>query len=254
MQQNLPALQADQLSFGYSGEPKLALQDLTFSIAPGSCVAILGANGSGKTTLARLLAGILTPTAGTLNLLGYPAGLTESWETLRGRVGLVFQSPDQQMVATTVEREIAFGLENLGVPSPEIRARVDEMLARFRLEPYQQRSPHLLSGGEKQRVALASVLVMRPEIFILDEVTSLLDPQDRRAVLELILSLKGQCTLVFITQFSTEALIADRVIILHDGRLVEDASPEPLFSAAEGEALYDVEVPLAYRLIRKCAI
>ncbi len=184
-----------------------------------------------------------------MEVLGQRLTATANWACLKGRVGLVFQSPDDQMVATTVEREIAFGLENLGLLSAEIRSRVDEMLQRFQLQAYARRSPHLLSGGEKQRLALASVLVMQPEILILDEVTSLLDPVDRRAVCRLLQELKSRCTLFLITQFSPEALLADRILLLHEGRLLRDAAPPELFSRVQAEEIFSIEIPLIYRLL-----
>ncbi len=214
-------------------------------------MAILGANGCGKSTLARVLAGLLSPYEGSLQVLDRDLSTPEGVNALRGRVGLVFQSPDSQMVATTVEREIAFGPENLGLPTAQIRARVDEQMERFHLTVHARRSPHLLSGGEKQRVTLASVLAMQPEILILDEVTSLLDPAGRRETHQLIQGLKSHCTLIIITQFSSEVLLADRVLLLENGRLIRDATPEALFRSAADDQIAGVEVPLVYRLLRK---
>jgi energy-coupling factor transport system ATP-binding protein len=246
----MDAVRAEGLTFTYPENPHRALEDVTFSLPRGQYAAMLGGNGSGKSTLARLLAGLLAPYRGRLEILGCDLADPASHAALRGRVGLAFQSPDAQMVATTAEREIAFGPENLGLPPPEIRARVDELLARFGLNEYARRSPHLLSGGEKQRLALASVLALQPEILILDEITSLLDPLGRRDVLRLIEDLRGSCTLILITQFSAEALAADRVLLLDRGRLVEDDNPDVLFRRAAGSDIYGVEVPLAYRLWR----
>ena len=154
------------------------------------------------------------------------------------------------MVATTVERELAFGPENLGIPPDQIRARVDDLLERFDLLPYARRSPHLLSGGEKQRLALASVLAMQPELLIMDEVTSLLDPAGRHQVRGLIQNLRGQCTLILITQFPRETLIADRLILMHDGRIVKDAPPSEIFTDVDIPDLYGVDVPLVFRLLK----
>lgn len=243
-------IRAEHLWFTYPGSGRAALHDLTFSIPAGQFVAILGANASGKSTLARLIAGLLTPQEGKLEVLGQDRAIPHSSNALRGRVGIVFQSPDDQMVAPTIEREIAFGLENLGHPPAQIRSRVDNMLKRFKLEPYARRSPHHLSGGEKQRLALASVLVMKPDILILDEVTSLLDPAGRRDIRSLIGELRGQCTMLLITQFPQESLSADRILLLHEGRLVHDAPPDELFSRAESDEIHGVEVPLIYRLLK----
>lgn len=154
------------------------------------------------------------------------------------------------MVATTVEREIAFGPENLGIAPEEIRSRVDSLLKQFDLKPYALRSPHLLSGGEKQRLALASVLAMQPKLLILDEVTSLLDPAGRIEVREILKNLQGVCTLIVITQFPEESLIADRVFVLHEGAVVEDDGPDELFSGPSDLSRYGLEIPLAYRLLK----
>ncbi|RJP76632.1 MAG: ATP-binding cassette domain-containing protein [Candidatus Zixiibacteriota bacterium] len=245
-----PALLAQELTFAYPESLRPALEEVSFALPAGQFTAMLGGNGSGKSTLARILAGLQGPYQGRLEVLGRDLADPASPAALRGRVGLAFQSPDTQMVATTAEREIAFGPENLGLPPPDIRARVDELLARFGLKPYARRSPHLLSGGEKQRLALASVLAMRPEILILDEVTSLLDPLGRREVMEMISGLRGSVTLILITQFSAEALAADRALLFDRGRLVEDEAPEALFRRARGREIHGVEVPLAFRLLR----
>jgi energy-coupling factor transport system ATP-binding protein len=242
-------ISSQNLSFTYPCAPQSALLDLTFTIPSGQCVAVLGANGCGKSTLARALTGLLSPFSGSLCVLGCDLSTDEGVNNLRGRVGLVFQSPDSQMVATTVEREIAFGPENLGLPPAEIRARVDELLERFGLKEYARRPPHLLSGGQKQRLALASVLAMQPEILILDEVTSLLDPAGRLEIGDLILELKGRITIILITQFPQEALQADRVLLMEKGRLIRDTTPDDLFRNADGDQIAGVEVPLVYRLL-----
>jgi energy-coupling factor transport system ATP-binding protein len=243
-------IQAENLSYTYPGAAYPALRNLTVSIPSGQCVALLGANGCGKSTLAHALTGLLSPYEGRLQVLGCDLSQEAGVNSLRGRVGLVFQSPDSQMVATSVEREIAFGPENLGIPPAEIRARVEELMERFGLTRYAKALPHLLSGGEKQRLALAAVLAMRPEILILDEVTSLLDPAGRQEIGILIRDLKTSCTLIFITQFSQEALLADRVLLLEEGRLIADASPQELFRSAVGDQISGVEVPLLYRLLK----
>lgn len=170
-----------------------------------------------------------------------------------GQIGIVFQSPEEQMVAATVEREVAFGLENLGVPSQEIRTRVDEVLRRFDLAHYAQRSPHQLSGGEKQRLALASVLVMRPKLLILDEVTSLLDPAGRLEIRTMIMEMKGRCTLVLITQFPHEALIADRLVVLHDGRILADGFPQDVFMDMDLTEESQIDSPPIFHLLRAAA-
>lgn len=213
-------------------------------------MAVLGPNGCGKSTLAKLLTGLLIPSSGLLHVLGQDLSGAAGRAAILGQVGIVFQSPDEQMVATTVERELAFGLENLGIPADQIRARVDALLKRFDLLPYAQRAPHLLSGGEKQRLALASVLAMQPNLLILDEVTSLLDPAGRHEVRSMVESLKGQCTLILITQFPEEALIADRLILMNEGRIVKDAPPQEVFMDLDISEAYGVDVPLIFRLLK----
>lgn len=209
----------------------------------------MGPNGCGKSTLAKLMAGLYEPTSGRLMVLGNNLTTTEGRSAIRGNVGLVFQSPDDQMVATTVEREIAFGPENLGVDPGEIRLRVIELLERFDLQRYAKRSPHLLSGGEKQRLALASVLAMKPQLLILDEVTSLLDPAGRDDIRQLIAELKGKCTLIFITQFPGEALIGDRLILMQDAHIVRNAPPQEIFTDPELLQDTEIDIPLYYRIL-----
>ncbi len=241
---------AEHLGYFYFAESAPAVQDVSLDIPKGQLAAILGANGSGKSTLAKLLAGLLMPSTGSLQVLGCNLTDPQSAADLRGRVGIVFQSPDQQMVATTVEREIAFGPENLGLPPVEIRARVQSMMKQFKLEPLAGRLPYQISGGEKQRLALASVLAMQPEVLILDEVTSLLDPCDRKEVLRDIGNMKGQRTIVMITQFAEEALIADRVFLMHEGHIALDDAPLDLFKRATSPDMFGVEVPLIHRLLQ----
>jgi energy-coupling factor transport system ATP-binding protein len=244
------AIQAQGLSFTYPGRTCPALVDLQLAISPGQFVAILGGNGSGKSTLARLMAGLLYPFEGSLSILGIDLSKPDAADALRGRIGLAFQSPDQQMVATTVEREIAFGPENLGLPYEVIRERVQTMLHQFRLKALVHRAPHKLSGGEKQRLALAAVLAMQPAFLILDEITSLLDPCDREEILSHIRRLSRTCTIVMVTQFAEEALGCDRVIFLERGSLALDGRPRDIFEAAESDEVFGVELPLAYRLLR----
>jgi energy-coupling factor transport system ATP-binding protein len=243
-----PVISADRLSFSYPTAERPALLDLTFSINKREVIAILGANGSGKSTLAKLLAGLIHPSSGNIRIFGedltQPAGLN----TIMGKIGIVFQSPDEQMVATTVEREIAFGLENQGVPTRELRQRVDDIMAQFKLTAFAEKSPHCLSGGEKQKVALASVLVMQPKILILDEVTSLLDPLGRLEVHQMIDQLRHQLTLVQITQFPEETLTADRIILLEAGQMVDFASPATSFSLGGSPKRDHMDTPLVIRL------
>jgi energy-coupling factor transport system ATP-binding protein len=213
------------------------LNDISLEVANGDFIALMGANGSGKTSLARCLNGIYLPTSGEVIVDGLDTRDTKVVPEIRRRLGLVFQNPDNQIVAPTVEREIAFGPENLGVPRPEMHRRVDMLLNLFRLEAYRQQAPHLLSGGEKQRLALAAVMAMQPRHLVFDEPTSLLDYESRCQLLELMTQLVTSSnpfsvqplTLLMITQFPEEALLAQRLLILDHGQLVMDGPPREIF-------------------------
>jgi energy-coupling factor transport system ATP-binding protein len=229
------------LEFLTSNGPRRVLDGISLEIADGEFVALMGANGSGKTSLARCLNGILMPTAGQVIIDGLDTRDAQALPEIRRRLGMVFQNPDNQIVAPTVEREIAFGMENLGVPRPEMHQRVDMLLRMFHLEAYRRQSPHLLSGGEKQRLALAAVLAMQPQHLVFDEPTSLLDYESRRQVLELMEQLVSSpnhfsdnpLTLLMITQFPEEALFAKRLLILDRGRIVMDGPPVEVFLRVE---------------------
>lgn len=233
-------IQLQNVSAGYhlpDGTFTKAVCDVTLQIADGEFVAIMGRNGSGKTTLARLMNGLVLPAAGNVVVDQYSI-TPESQENvpdIRRRVGMVFQNPENQIVSTTVEREIAFGLENLGLPREEMRRRVAQSLRRFDLSHYRDTPPHRLSGGEMQRLAIASVLAMAPRHLILDEATSLLDIWQRRKLMDHIRALHAggenhtAPTILFITQFPEEALFADRLLILHQGALLLDGPPQEIF-------------------------
>ncbi len=214
------------------GEPIYALRGIGFTIREGERLAVIGPNGSGKTTLACCLNGLLSPTHGEIRVDGLKVGDQSATYRIRRLVGMVFQNPDNQIISTTVEREIAFGLENIGLPAGEIGRRVEWALRTFGLAEYREFSPHHLSGGEKQRLALASALAMRPKYLILDEPTSLLDPLGREEVNHIISQLEefDISALVHITQFPEEAILCSRLIVLHEGRIVLDGPPEDVFS------------------------
>lgn len=238
-----PFIKIEGLSYRYEGEEMgihPVLNDLSMEIEEGSFVAVLGHNGSGKSTLAKLLNMILTPTTGKIFVDGKEitdeAMTDEDVLSLRKSMGMVFQNPDNQLVATIVEDDVAFGPENLGVPSEEIRARVNEVLSDVGMLEYATHEPHRLSGGQKQRIAIAGVLAMLPKCIIFDESTAMLDPIGRKEVMDAILRLNREkgITVIMITHYMEEAALADRIIVLHDGNVLLDGAPSEVF---EQEAL-----------------
>jgi energy-coupling factor transport system ATP-binding protein len=227
-------IQLKNVNFNYSltqAKVVTALENIDLEFKEGEYVSIIGPNGSGKTTLARLLNGLLLPTSGEVLVDGLNSKVKEDLKLIRQKVGMVFQNPENQIITTSVEREIAFGLENLNLPSEEIRERVEWVLSAFHLWEYKNSAPHSLSGGEKQRLAIASVLAMRPKYLILDEPTSLLDPEGRQMFNLLVKKLvaDGKVTIINITQFPEEALLAERLLVLDQGKILMDGSPEKVF-------------------------
>lgn len=241
---------------------KTVLHEVSFEVREGEFVALMGANGSGKTSLARCLNGVIPPSRGEVLIDGLSTQAPEHLREIRRNVGMVFQHPDNQMVAPTVEREIAFGLENLGVPRDEMHARVEEMLERFALRIYRNHAPHQLSGGEKQRVALAAIIAMQPRHIIFDEPTSLLDHPSRVRLFETIATLRAAAlraaasahesapTILFITQFAEEALFAERLLVLHEGKLLMNGPPRELFQNLEAFENVGLQAPLEFRAHR----
>lgn len=244
---------AEDVTFSYrlpSGNEAPTLRGLSLEIAESECVAVIGPNGSGKSTLARCLNGLIVPQSGRVLVDGLDtADPANKWK-IHQRAGMIFQNPDNQLVSTTVEREVAFGLENLGLPSREIHQRVAWALDRFHLAKYRHNPPHRLSGGEKQRLAIASVAAMRPRYFICDEPTSSLDPGDRRDILDLLMAMvhEYRLSVVFITQSPEEAARMDRVALVADGEVVETGTPGEVYRDAERLAAHGLEAPLAKRL------
>ncbi len=260
-------IHAEDLSFSYADgdgkEENPALQHFSVDICRGEYVAVLGHNGSGKSTFAKLLNLILEPTSGTLVVDGLDLCRKDLRDEevlhLRKNVGMVFQNPDNQLVATIVEQDVAFGPENLGVEREELRRRVDESLKTVGMTAYAKHEPHRLSGGQKQRVAIAGILAMMPQCVIFDESTAMLDPGGRREVLDTIRLLNREhgMTVLNITHYMNEAAEADRVIVINDGRLLMDGTPDEVF--AQRDALHEVglEVPQCAELIhslRACGI
>jgi energy-coupling factor transport system ATP-binding protein len=237
--------------YTYPGSRTAALRGVSFHLAPGEKTALMGANGSGKTTLVRCINGLLKP-SGIGSVDGYSLNREEDLWEIRRRVGMVFQNPDNQIVATTVVREIAFGLENLGLSREIMHERVESALEKFHLQSLRETSPHLLSGGERQRLACASVWVMEPRYLILDEPTSLLDPQGREEIMVFIdeARCESNAGVLIVTQYPEEALAADRLLIMHAGRLIMDDSPINVFSHERRLKSLGLGVPVEVELDR----
>ncbi len=233
------AISVEHLSYNYPGvddTPGVTVfEDLDLTIREGSFVAILGSNGCGKSTLAKHFNSILLPCGGKVYVCGMDTADEEKRTAVRRNVGMVFQNPDNQIVANVVEEDVAFGPENLGISSPVIRQRVDRALKQVGMYAYREHAPHLLSGGQKQRVAIAGIIAMEPKCIVLDEPTAMLDPKGRREVMETVLSLNAQkgITVVLITHHMDEAAQAQRVVVLDKGSIAADGTPEEVFSQVE---------------------
>jgi energy-coupling factor transport system ATP-binding protein len=246
----------DRISFRYPSEDggqRSALADISFVVGEGEFIAILGANGSGKTTLARHLNGLLKPSSGRVMVDGLDTRERSNLGHIRQQVGMVFQHPEEQIIATTVEEDIAFGPENLGLEPALIRRRVDEAIEAVGLHAHRQRPPHLLSAGQMQRLALAGVLAMRPRCVVFDEATTMLDPAGRRMALQLMAGLRQEgLSVIFVTHNMEEAALAGRILVLHHGNLVFDGTPANAFSASRVEE-WGLELPPAVGLARRIA-
>ena len=230
------AINVEHLAYTYPGvddTPGVAVfEDLNLTVEAGSFVAVLGGNGCGKSTLAKHFNSILLPCGGKVHVFGMDSANEEKLIAIRRTVGMVFQNPDNQIVANVVEEDVAFGPENLGISSPEIRRRVDNALKQVGMYEYREHAPHLLSGGQKQRIAIAGIIAMEPKCIILDEPTAMLDPRGRRGVMETITRLNKEkgITVVLITHHMDEAAQAQRVVVLHKGSVATDGTPEEVFS------------------------
>lgn len=236
------------------GKDFKALDNVSLSIEKGEFVAILGHNGSGKSTLAKLMNGILVPSEGDIIVNGMNTRDEENIWNIRQTAGMVFQNPDNQLVATVVEEDVAFGPENQGVPSEEIRRRVDEALKTVDMYDYRKRAPHALSGGQKQRVAIAGILAMDPDCIILDEPTAMLDPSGRKEVMDTIRKLNKEQnkTIIHITHYMDEVVDADRIIVMEAGKVAIEGTPREIFSKVDEVRKIRLDVPqvteLAYEL------
>jgi len=232
-------------------DEQVLFEDLSLSIEEGSFVALLGRNGSGKSTIARLMNGLNQPSKGTVTVDGMDAANEDTVFEVRSRVGLVFQNPDNQIVGTIVEEDVAFGPENLGVSPDEIRRRVDDALAAVNMSEYKSHAPHRLSGGQKQRVAIAGVLAMQPKCIVLDEPTAMLDPSGRREVMDTILQLNRQegITIVLITHFMDEASVADRVVLISGGRIEADGAAEDVLTDVDTLKSCGLDMPQPAELL-----
>ncbi len=246
-----PIIKIEHVSYTYSEAKQPALRDVDLEIARGSFTAVLGHNGSGKSTLAKTLNGILVPTEGRVLVEGMDTADEAKLLDIRRTVGMVFQNPDNQIVASVVEDDVAFAPENLGVPPQEIRRRVDEALKAVGMYDFRFHAPHLLSGGQKQRIAIAGVLAMQPDCIVLDEPTAMLDPVGRREVLATVEALRREkgMTVVLITHHMSECVDADRVIVMSGGKVKLDGSPKQVFSQVEAMRREGLTVPETTELI-----
>ena len=260
-----PFIIAENLSFTYrddDGEFTEALKNVSFTVNKGEYVAVLGHNGSGKSTLAKLINVILTPSEGSLTVGGHKIREDMSEDevfAVRRDVGMVFQNPDNQLVATIVEEDVAFGPENLGIPREEIRMRVDDALKTVGMYEMRESQPHRLSGGQKQRVAIAGVIAMMPKCIVFDESTAMLDPKGRAEVMENIRRLNSEfgITVLHITHYMDEAVMADRIIVVNDGEIYRDGTPKEVFYDVPALRSVGLDVPQGRELfheLEKCGI
>ena len=246
-------IRMDHVTFTYPAteqrEAFAALCDLSLSIEKGSFVAVIGQNGSGKSTLAKLINALLLPAEGTVFVNGYDTKDEEHLWDVRQSAGMVFQNPDNQIVSSVVEDDVAFGPENLGVAPAEIRKRVDDALEAVGMAAFKKNAPHLLSGGQKQRIAIAGAIAMRPQCIVFDEPTAMLDPKGRKEVMKIIHQLHEEgITCILITHFMEEAAQAERILILNDGEIYMDGTPREIFTDRESLSALGLYVPMAVDL------
>ena len=241
------------LSFRYRAKGDYVLNNLNLAVEEGEFVAVIGHNGSGKSTLAKLMNGLLQPTQGEVCVGDYRTGDKQSLFEIRKRVGVVFQNPDNQLVASIVEDDVAFGAENIGLPREEIGERIEFALSAVGMEEYRYSTPARMSGGQKQRIAIAGVLAVRPEVLVLDESTAMLDPRGRREVMEVVerLNRENGMSVVLITHYMDEVAKADRVIVLSDGRIAMTGSPREVFSRGDELKTYGLSLPVPAQIAQK---
>lgn len=244
-----PIIEINQIEFSYQEEATPALKDISFSIKKGEWVAIVGHNGSGKSTLAKAINGLHLPQKGTVTVGGMTLSEESVWD-VRRMVGMVFQNPDNQFVGATVEDDVAFGLENQGIERSEMQRRVQDALEKVKMQEFATREPARLSGGQKQRVAIAGVVALRPDIIILDEATSMLDPEGRDDVIATIRKIKEESdlTVISITHDIDEAASANRILVMRDGDLYQEGSPDEIFSAGPELVSLGLDLPFPEKL------
>ena len=246
-------LEVKDLTFSYEKDSPLVLKGVNLEIEEGSFTAVLGHNGSGKSTLAKHFNGILLPNGGTVYACGIDTADESKLIDIRKNVGMVFQNPDNQLIATVVDEDVAFALENLGVAHDEMVRRVDEALDAVGMGEYKHHAPHRLSGGQKQRVAIAGIIAMKPRCIIMDEPTAMLDPKGRKEVMATIKRLRDEnnVTVVLITHYMDEAVLADRVVVMDEGRVLVDGTPEYVFQNVGLLHSVSLDVPQAAELMYK---
>ena len=242
---NVLPLRLEDVSYRYEPDARPAVSHVTLEVERGSFVAVLGHNGSGKSTLAKLMNALFLPTEGRVLVCGMDTLTEERVWNIRRHAGMVFQNPDNQIVANVVREDVAFGLENLGVPQDEMVRRVEAALSAVRMSEFAETAPHMLSGGQKQRVAIAGALAMEPELIIMDEATAMLDPSGRAEVLATVRKLNREkgMTVVWITHFMEEAAVADRLIVMNDGSVALEGTPRQVFSRVEEIKALGLDVP-----------
>ena len=246
-------IEIQNVSYAYEDAAAKALNNVSLTINDGELVAVVGHNGSGKSTLAKHLNALLLPTEGKVLVDGMDTADEADTLSIRQRVGMVFQNPDNQLVTTIVEEDVAFGPENIGVPGNEIRTRVDRALAAVGMEKYAHSAPNMLSGGQKQRIAIAGMLAMQPKVLVLDEATAMLDPKGRRDIIDLVTKLHKEngITVVMITQYMEEAIGADRVAVMSGGEMILEGTPKEVFSQDELLHKHRLDVPVMQQLANR---